>query len=476
MVYITMRIKDDVNHTQWGVRVKLAVLGLTIYLIWDLRESNLYNMIFSWWMNDIKTIGATLGPRWEWYFRSSLDHWSTFLGMIFALNYPVAKHWMLVVEGLPATQCSLIKTFSTVPIVAALYWWYNGVFQYEKPVYNSTNAYFGCIPLLGYIFLRNLTPTLRGTYSHALHELGKVTLETYLLQHHLWLSSNAKSLLRLIPMEDWRICNMLVVTCVYFFASRELYRLTMSLRGMILPDTSARDCIRNLVVFFGFLGLSWILGTVLKLMAANQAEAAPLCFGISLVIGTLLFIGINIQHNQWGKADKRKASQLGIVFTIGMSFVAYAVLYYYFTSGTRVLEGNIFTPKLPIPVLAQKFPGEMAQPLLGLGILGVSLIMLVSMDSYFGIPMLALKMFGGEGVNVTYASAYQPLLDSLGVGTGLPVSSLPSSSSSSSTSSSSTSSLVADSTNEDTENDRDDAPLLHKSNNTRVAGTRSRVA
>mmetsp|Transcript_54638 Transcript_54638/g.70250 ORF Transcript_54638/g.70250 Transcript_54638/m.70250 type:complete len:694 (+) Transcript_54638:39-2120(+) len=446
MVYVTMRIKNDVNHTQWGVRLKLALVGLLIYLIWDLKESNLYNLIFSWWMNDIKTIGATLGPRWEWYFRSSLDHWSTFLGMIFALNYPAAKHWMLVVEGLPAHQSGLIKTAATLPILGALYWWYTGVFQYEKPVYNSTNAYFGCIPLLGYIFLRNLTPTLRGSYSHALHELGKVTLETYLLQHHLWLSSNAKSLLRLIPFEEWRACNMLVTTTVYFFASRELYRLTMSLRGMILPDSSAKDCIRNLIVFCGTLILSWGIGALLNHMVETQAEAAPLIFGLSLAFGTVLFIAIKMQHN----GAQQKSSQFAVVFTIGLSFVAYAVLYQYFTSGTRVLEGDVFTPKFPIPKLAQKIPGEMANPMLGLGILGVSMVMLFSMDSYFGFPMLALKMFGGEGVNVTYADAYQPLLDSIGVGSGLP-SSAPSS----------TPTVALPTTDEPS--DKDDAPLLRTS-------------
>jgi hypothetical protein len=51
---------------------------------------------------------------------------------------------------------------------------YSNIFQHEKPEYNATNAYFGCIPLLGYVFLRNLTPALRSTYAHSLHELGKV--------------------------------------------------------------------------------------------------------------------------------------------------------------------------------------------------------------------------------------------------------------------------------------------------------------
>ena len=123
-----------------------------------------------------RTIGATLGAKWEWYFRSSLDHWSTFLGMVFALNYPAAKQWMLVVESLPPQRMWAVKGAAAVPIVGMLWWWYTTVFSQEKPDYNASNAYFGCVPLLGYVFLRNLTPGLRSHYAHSLHELGKVTL------------------------------------------------------------------------------------------------------------------------------------------------------------------------------------------------------------------------------------------------------------------------------------------------------------
>ena len=81
VVYATMRIYPEVNHTQWGIRYKLAVLGLLVYAVWDLPFTRLFDLFFGWWMDITPTIGATLGPRWEWYFRSSLDHWSTFLGM-----------------------------------------------------------------------------------------------------------------------------------------------------------------------------------------------------------------------------------------------------------------------------------------------------------------------------------------------------------------------------------------------------------
>ena len=62
------------------------------------------------------------------------------------------------------------------------------------------------------------------------------------------------------------------------------------------------------------------------------------------------------------------------------------------------------TAKLPV-----KVPGEMAQPVLGLGIFTVALVMIGTMDSYFGIPMLVLRFFSGGRAPITWADAYEPL-------------------------------------------------------------------
>ena len=115
-----------------------------------------------------------------------------------------------------------VKTGLGIPLALIFLWWYNGPYQCEKFEYNATNAYFGIIPLLTYIYFRNVSKTLRGYTMSLLHEIGKTTLETYLLQHHLWLSSNAKSLVVFVP--NYPKINFCVVTCVYFAVSRKAYR------------------------------------------------------------------------------------------------------------------------------------------------------------------------------------------------------------------------------------------------------------
>ena len=94
----------------------------------------------------------------------------------------------------------------------------------------------------------------------SLHDLGKTTLETYLLQHHIWLTSNAKTLLTIVP--DWPKLNFFIATIIFFVCSKELYRLTMTLRGMVLPD-DPKIAWNNMMGGAIFLSIYYVAATVL---------------------------------------------------------------------------------------------------------------------------------------------------------------------------------------------------------------------
>jgi hypothetical protein len=219
MVYVTMYLYSSINHTKWGIRFKLLALGLLIYLIWDVNNG-LFDILFAF-LGTESTVGASRGSVWEYYFRTSLDHWSSFLGMIFALNFPLAEQYFNKARGWPLVLAALAMGAVTV-------WWLTEYYSQEKLDYNLTHAYFAIIPLTSYIFFRNITPGIRSGVSMSFHDLGKTTLETYLLQHHIWLTSNAKTLLTITPGHPW--INFALATLLFFVVSKELYRLTMSLR------------------------------------------------------------------------------------------------------------------------------------------------------------------------------------------------------------------------------------------------------
>jgi len=282
MVYVIMRIRKDINYTKWGVRIKMFFLAVAIYVMWDI-DTPLFRYVHLPFLSEKPMLGATGGAMWEWYFRSSLDHWSTFLGMVFALNFPITSLFFRKLEAQPLLWHVLAKGIMSIFFLGMLYWWVTTPFMHDKFAYNQTNAYFGFIPLLVYIFFRNLTPTLRGYHLDLLHQIGKTTLETYLMQHHIWLTSNAKSLLTLIP--GWPMMNYLVVTAIYFVLSRRLYQLTLFLRAMMLPDNKDR-CIRNTAMLAATIAAYVALAFLLQ--SAN-ALTLPVVAGVSVVLGFLVF-------------------------------------------------------------------------------------------------------------------------------------------------------------------------------------------
>lgn len=313
MVYITMRIGYTKNHTKWWVRIKLAVLALIIFLVWDCHLG-LFKILHYPFFGENSKPGATGGSMWEWYFRSSLDHWSTYLGMIFALNFPITSLFYRKLEAQPLIWHVLGKAVVGAALFGVFYVWVTGPFLQGKFDYNQTNAYFGFVPLIAYIYFRNLTPWLRNHTLELLHQIGKTTLETYLMvrkkalilarlsrlccnensltllafaiilqQHHIWLTSDAKSLLTLVP--GWPKINFLLVSLIYVLLSRRLYQLTLFLRGMMLPD-NRNSCLKNLAGMAAVLSFYCVLAIVLDSQGMMSLRAAGI---IAVACGYLLF-------------------------------------------------------------------------------------------------------------------------------------------------------------------------------------------
>jgi N-acetylneuraminate 9-O-acetyltransferase len=282
MVYFTMKTGSDLNYSKWGIRSKMGMLALIIAIVWDVN-SGLFRVIHFPFLGKTPMLGAESGSMWEWYFRSSLDHWSTFLGMIFALNFPITSLFYRKLESQPPIWHWLAKATMGIALLVAFYAWLSGPFRQNKMDYNYTNAYFAFIPLITYIYFRNLTPYLRAHHLALLHRIGKTTLETYLMQHHIWLTSNAKSLLTLIP--GWPKVNMLLVTILYYLISRRLYDLTLYLRGIILPNDKIK-CFQNLGGLICVVVSFYSLASMFKSFGMLSLTSVGI---VSLIFGTIIY-------------------------------------------------------------------------------------------------------------------------------------------------------------------------------------------
>jgi hypothetical protein len=262
IVYVTMYLGRRLNYTRMGLRYKLGLLAGFIFCVWDLN-SGAFQIIHWAFLGDKPILGAPNGSMWEWYFWSSLHHWSAFFGMLFATNLPVVNLFFRKLETEPFVKSATARILVGGFLSVALCIWATGPFLLPKQVYNQTNTFFALIPLTAYVYFRNVTHWMRNHSLELLNQIGQTTLETYLMHHHIWLSSDSKTLLTLIP--GWPKMNFLVASVIYVAICRRLYKLTLSLRGMLLPNDQ-RACFQNLagmlccVVFFYALTamLSWI--------------------------------------------------------------------------------------------------------------------------------------------------------------------------------------------------------------------------
>merc|ERR1712151_491283 len=94
---------------------------------------------------------------------------------------------------------------------------------------------------------------------------GKVTLETYILQFHVWmrttgLNGSPKYLLVWVPGDSTAIyfINLALMTAVYIFISVRLSSITMVLRDAVCPESLRGMAIKWVCLAAGML-ICWVM-------------------------------------------------------------------------------------------------------------------------------------------------------------------------------------------------------------------------
>ena len=131
--------------------------------------------------------------------------------------------------------------------------------------------------------LRNMSPLLRRWHMHMFAWTGKITLETYILQFHVWMKTTgvngspkhlmvrapprpttaagaptagaptaaarhrahaahrcASPALRQVWLPGWYWTNFLLTTVVYIFVSYRIFKITATLRDACIPRDNAK--------------------------------------------------------------------------------------------------------------------------------------------------------------------------------------------------------------------------------------------
>lgn len=160
----------------------------------------------------------------EIHFRFQADKYSAWMGMASGLLWGKIGDYMQWAHGSASNPKR--RRFATIGQIVGglcLIWlWYDCFgFLSDKYAYNPVHPYVFIIPVMGWLMIRNSTRYLTECHSRVLEFLGRNTLETYVLQFHLFMCHNVQHIPVIIPGADadgtaiLKFMNMFVCGAVF---------------------------------------------------------------------------------------------------------------------------------------------------------------------------------------------------------------------------------------------------------------------
>uniref|UniRef100_A0A3P8VYK9 CAS1 domain containing 1 n=1 Tax=Cynoglossus semilaevis TaxID=244447 RepID=A0A3P8VYK9_CYNSE len=243
----------------WHLGVLMKLLGLLLFICFFAFSQGIFESIFSMW--PISKLFELHGSIHEWWFRWKLDRFAVIHGMVFAFIYLVLQKRQVLSEGkgeilLPGKISNLLLLFSVISFITYSIW---ASSCKTKTECNEMHPYISVVQILSFILIRNIPGYARSVYSSFFAWFGKISLELFICQYHIWLAADTKGILVLIPGNP--SLNIMVSTFIFVCVAHEISLITNDLAQVVIPKDS--------VALLKRLGATGIFSLVVLLLSRS---------------------------------------------------------------------------------------------------------------------------------------------------------------------------------------------------------------
>lgn len=238
VVYITLRVSPQRNSNPKSLLIKIAVSAIITTLL--ILIPGIFELIAS----ILHAIFRLEIDVHEWRFRLALDLFIVYAGVLLA-----ARTLQSSGPIFPQTQAAKFAAAAILPGYVLFACIMGG-----KENYNCLHPFLSWLPILAFVHLRNSSSVLQGIFSSLFAELGKISLETFTLQFHIWMASDTHALLdfgilslgrakngEALPLISWWWwINLAAVSVVFIFVARKVADYTPVLVSWLLGDLAPR--------------------------------------------------------------------------------------------------------------------------------------------------------------------------------------------------------------------------------------------
>lgn len=259
VIYVTLALWPQIiqkkanGNCLWhfGLLLKLAFLLLCICFL--AYSQGAFEKIFSLW--PLSKCFELKGNVYEWWFRWRLDRYVVFHGMLFAFIYLALQKRQILSEGKgePLFSSKISNFLLFISVVSFLTYSIWASSCKNKAECNELHPSVSVVQILAFILIRNIPGYARSVYSSFFAWFGKISLELFICQYHIWLAADTRGILVLIPGNP--MLNIIVSTFIFVCVAHEISQITNDLAQIIIPKDNSSLLKRLACIAAFFCGL-----------------------------------------------------------------------------------------------------------------------------------------------------------------------------------------------------------------------------